>query len=186
MSYLTILALSFGLAMDAVAVAMVYGFHSGSKKWLFGIKISFFFAFFQGAMPVVGYSIGYSFYPVIENYDHWVAFFALTTIGGHMIYESVRSGNMEYENRFDINSFKTLILLSFSTSLDALISGISLLSIGLKLLISVSIISVVTFLLSLIAYMMGKKLYFLFGKKVEILGGVVLILIGLKILLEHL
>lgn len=186
MNYLTIFALSFGLAMDAVAVSMVYGFHSGSKKWLFGIKTSLSFGLFQGTMPAIGYFVGYSFYSAIKSYDHWVAFLALATIGGHMIYESIRSGSVGNESRFDINSFKTLIILSFSTSLDALVSGISLPYIGLKLLPSISIITVVTFLLSFMAYMAGKRLYYLFGRKVEILGGIVLILIGLKILIEHL
>jgi len=178
-----VIVIAFGLAMDAVAVSIVYGFYSKGKNILLGLKISTSFSIFQMGMPVIGYFLGLSFINIVKEYDHWIAFILLSMIGLHMIYESFKK---EEDRIFNIHSNKALFVLSISTSIDALIFGISLIYLKLEPVKTILIIGIITFVLSFISYLIGKILYKIFGRKIEILGGIILISIGIKTLFEHL
>ena len=176
--------LGVGLAMDAFSVSVSDGILLGRAKLHNAVKIAFFFGAFQFIMPVIGYAAGSTFAGIIEAFDHWVAFMLLALIGGKMIYEAA-AGEGEKEEVKNPLAFKTLLLLSFATSIDALAVGVTFATISAPVFLSSAIIGVVTFLISASGVMLGSKCGDMFGNKAEIAGGVILILIGLKILIEH-
>ncbi len=176
--------LGFGLAMDAFSASVTDGIMLQKVKWQNAAKIALFFGFFQFLMPVLGYLAGITFSGVIESYDHWVAFFLLLIIGGKMIFEAIKSGGEE-ENAKNPLGFTTLLLLAIATSIDALAVGVTFATIHTPVISSSLVIGVVTFILSFIGVFLGSKCGDIFGNKAEITGGTILILIGLKILLEH-
>lgn len=177
--------LGVGLAMDAFSVSVSDGILLGRAKLRHALKIAFFFGVFQFIMPVIGYAAGSTFAGIIEAFDHWVAFMLLALIGGKMIYEAV-TGEKEQEDVKNPLAFKTLLLLAIATSIDALAVGVTFATISSPVFLSSAIIGVVTFFISAAGVMLGSKCGDLFGNKAEIAGGVILILIGLKILIEHL
>jgi len=174
----------FSLAMDAFSASVTDGIILQKVKWQNAAKIALFFGFFQFLMPVLGYLAGITFSGVIESYDHWVAFFLLLIIGGKMIFEAIKSGGEE-ENAKNPLGFTTLLLLAIATSIDALAVGVTFATIHTPVISSSLVIGVVTFILSFIGVFLGSKCGDIFGNKAEITGGTILILIGLKILLEH-
>ncbi|EKD84630.1 MAG: hypothetical protein ACD_38C00185G0016 [uncultured bacterium] len=178
---LQILFISFSLAIDCVSVSIAGGLNQKAKI-AHGLKVAAFFGGFQAMMPLLGWLIGEALSSFISSIDHWIAFFLLAIIGVKMIYEALK----ENDEKKDILNIRTLLILSIATSIDALIVGISLSLIKIPLLVSVAIIGIVTFVFSFLGFIFGNKIGSFFGKKVEIAGGVVLIIIGLKILLEHL
>ncbi|MDD3887706.1 MAG: manganese efflux pump MntP family protein [Patescibacteria group bacterium] len=182
MSLLNILFIAIALSFDAMAVAAANGAHHhqmGAKK---ALKIAFYFGFFQFLMPLIGYILGFGLIQFISGVDHWIAFFLLVILGIKMLVESFKK---EEEKKIDIHSFKILLTQSIATSIDALIIGVTLALLPVNIWLSVSIIGLTTFILSLISIYIGKKCGEKWGKKAEIIGGLVLISIGLKILLEH-
>jgi len=182
MSFVTILVLSFSLAMDAFAVSIASGLSMSTPSGLKAIRIALFFGFFQFAMPIVGWVAGVGLSYIISGFDHWIAFGLLTFIGCRMIYES-----RKVESKgIDAASLFSLLVLSVATSIDALGVGVSLPFMEVSLLPTVVTIGVITFLLSLTGVYMGLKIGHLFKKVIEGLGGVVLILIGIRILTQHL
>lgn len=182
MSFVTILVLSFSLAMDAFAVSIASGLSMSTPSGLKAIRIALFFGFFQFAMPIVGWVAGVGLSYIISGFDHWIAFGLLTFIGCRMIYES-----RKVESKgIDAASLFSLLVLSVATSIDALGVGVSLPFMEVSLLPTVVTIGVITFLLSLTGVYMGLKIGHLFKKVIEVLGGVVLILIGIRILTQHL
>jgi len=179
---LQIFVISFSLAMDAFSVSIAGGMKSQTAKVIHAVKVAAFFGIFQAGMPIVGWLIGEVMKEFISAIDHWVAFILLGIIGIRMIREATNNTRIK-KNIFNT---KILLLLSIATSIDALIVGITLNLLKTPFLISIGTIGMVTFILSFLGFLFGKQLGMLFGKKVGILGGVALILIGLKILIEHL
>lgn len=183
MDIFEIILISIGLAMDAFAVSICKGLSMKKMNWKKAFYIALYFGIFQCFMPIIGYILGSAFKNIVENIDHWIAFILLTFIGGNMIKESTDD---EIEKRNDKIDFKTMILLAIATSIDALVVGITFALFKTNIILTVIIIGIVTFILSLIGVKIGNKFGDKFQNKAEFIGGIVLILIGLKILLEHL
>ena len=177
--------IGIGLAMDAFSVSVSDGILIGRVKLSQAVKIALFFGFFQFMMPVLGYLAGSTFADVIQSFDHWVAFCLLALIGGKMVYEAF-SEKDEDEEKGNPLSIKTLTILAVATSIDALAVGITFATIATPVILSSAIIGVTTFLISLSGVYLGSRCGDLFGNKAEIAGGAILIIIGLKILIEHL
>lgn len=183
MSIFEVCLIGIGLAMDAFAVSVCKGL--SMKK--FNIKkmiiIGSYFGIFQFIMPVIGYFLGNSFEEIVKSIDHWIAFALLGIIGTSMIKDSFDD---EEDKRNDKVDFKTMIFLAIATSIDALAVGITFAFYNVNILLSSGFIGGITFVLSSV----GVKLGFIFGdkfqNKAELIGGIILILIGLKILLEDL
>jgi manganese efflux pump family protein len=184
MDLISIIFIALGLSMDAIAVAMSLGLSIKSLKIQNGFVIGLFFGGFQAIMPVIGWSIGLSLKDLITSWDHWLVFGLLAGIGIKMIYESVKI----QPDREEVKDLKmsVLVLLSLATSIDALAIGISFAVLRIAIITPVLIIGFVTFLLSFLGVGFGRHAGHLFQRKIETVGGVILILIGVKIVLEHL
>ena len=182
MNFITIIGIGVGLSMDALAVSVINGFVIKKLKIKHAFKIAFSFGFFQALMPVVGWAAGLSFRKYIQNIDHWVAFSLLCIIGGKMIYESV----ICREEKKDCLQFSALLTLSIATSIDALAVGLSFSFLQVEIIVPAIIIGVVTFIICLIGIYVGDKIGRFIGNKLELIGGLILIIIGIKIVIEHL
>jgi len=184
MNTLAIILIAFGLAMDAFAVSITCGISIRAPKVNNAFKIAVSFGLFQAIMPIIGWLAGLSLYGYIQSIDHWLAFCLLAFIGIRMIYEALRSTTCE--NITDPSQASTLLVLSVATSIDALAIGITFAFLNITIIEPVIIIGLITFALSLIGIVIGKKLGCYIGKRAEIVGGIVLVMIGVKILIEHL
>lgn len=182
MGVLEISVIGIGLAMDAFAVAVCKGLSMKKLDLKKAIIISLYFGFFQAIMPVIGLFLGNKFAVLIDKLDHWVAFSLLSVTGGNMIIESLKNDNEDINDSIDI---KTMLILSISTSIDALAVGITFSFFRINLLMAITIIGVITFILSLIGVKIGNKFGDKLKNKAEFIGGLVLIIIGIKILLSH-
>lgn len=178
---ISILIIAVSLALDALSVSVAGGIKMQKARTNDALKIAAFFGVFQGGMPLLGWLIGRSFSGVITEYSNWVAFVLLTAIGLKMIQEALK--DTSEKESINILSNKTLFALAVATSIDALIVGITLAYIDLPLLASSLVIGIVTFILSFLGFIFGKKLGTFFEGKVEIIGGLALIAIGVKLLL---
>lgn len=178
-----IVLLSFALAMDAFAVSICKGLTLKKMQWSKALLAGLYFGVFQAVMPLIGYFIGSSFVSYIEAIDHWIAFGILVLIGINMIRESF--SKEEVDGDF---SFKAMIVLAVATSIDALTVGISFSMTGPSVSIwwCVLMIGGITFLISALGVLIGNVFGNRFRQPAEIAGGVILILIGVKILLNHL
>lgn len=165
--------------MDAVSVSVASGVRSKHADLRHALKVGLFFGGFQAGMPLIGWAVGSLFSGIIDQYSNWVGFVLLTIIGLKMIQESF--GDAE-DNGKNLLNTKTLIALSVATSIDALIVGVTLHLIDVPLLIAVAVIGIVTFILSALGFLFGKKLGTFFQGKIEIVGGIALIAIGVKLL----
>ena len=187
MTFTEILLIGIGLSMDAFAVAVSKGLSMQKINYKAGLIIALFFGVFQAGMPLIGYFAAIRFERYIVAADHWVAFGLLLFIGGKAIVEAIkeiRSGEKK-EETFKLR-YGELVVLAFATSVDALAVGISFAFLSVQIWKSVSIIGVTTFLISFVGVCIGNRFGAKLKAKAEIAGGVILILIGLKILLEHL
>lgn len=184
MGIIEILLLGISLSMDAFAVSICKGLSMKKINWKKAVIIGVYFGIFQALMPTIGYFLGSAFESFVTSIDHWIAFILLTLIGGNMIKEAF--GKDEKENCNDSVDFKTMIVLAIATSIDALAVGITFAFLDVNLPLAVSIIGLTTFIISLIGVKIGNKFGNKYEQKAQIVGGVVLLLIGLKILLEHL
>ncbi len=183
MGILELVLLSIGLAMDAFAVSICKGISINNKDKKKFLTIGLYFGGFQAIMPLLGYFLGTSFEKVITSIDHYIAFGLLGVIGVNMIVEAFSKN----EDSFNDNvGFKTMIVLSIATSIDALAVGITFAFLNVNIWIAISLIGGITFVLSCIGANIGAKFGDKYSKKAEFIGGVILVLIGLKILLEHL
>ncbi|MCX6247039.1 MAG: manganese efflux pump MntP family protein [Bacteroidetes bacterium] len=183
MSFLEIFLIGLGLSMDCFAVSLSLSV-CGKLQWKDVLKTSAFFGIFQGIMPVIGWVVGSSFQSLIQNVDHWLAFVILAFIGIRMV-----SQFFVHETKrkpVDIRKTSVLLTLSVATSIDALATGISFGFIKVNILEAASVITVITFIVSVIGSRLGAKSTFIPAKWAELLGGFVLIAIGTKILLNHL
>lgn len=183
MDILEVAFIGISLAMDAFAVSVCKGLSMKKFDWKKAIIIGLYFGGFQGLMPIFGYSLGASFTNLVYSIDHWMAFILLAAIGGDMIKSSFDD---EVKKRNDKVDFKTMIVLAIATSIDALAIGITFAFLEVNLIYAVCFIGIVTFILSVLGVKIGNKFGDKFQNKAELFGGSVLILIGLKVLLEHL
>lgn len=183
MGIIELILLSIGLAMDAFAVSICKGISMKRMNWRKALIIGMYFGGFQALMPVIGYFLGTAFESIITNIDHWVAFILLGIIGGNMIKEAFED---ESENCNDDVGFKTMIMLAIATSIDALAVGITFAFLKVNLIAAISMIGVITFVLSVIGTKIGNRFGDKYESKAELVGGVILVLLGIKILLEHL
>lgn len=182
MGVLELIILSIGLAMDAFAVSICKGLSVKKVKPKHYLIVGGYFGGFQALMPLVGYLLGISFQQFIVSIDHWIAFILLGIIGINMIKESFGDD----ENVNASFSFKDMLPLAVATSIDALAVGITFAFLQVNIALAVTLIGVITFIFSAVGIKIGAIFGDKFKNKAELLGGVVLILIGLKILLEHL
>ena len=185
MGIIELILLSIGLGMDAFAVSICKRIPMKKMDWKKACIIGLYFGGFQAIMPVIGYFLGSTFESFITNFDHWVAFILLAIIGGNMIKEAFCKEKEDEESNDDI-SFKTMFVLAVATSIDALVIGITFAFLKVNLLLAISIIGIITFVISIIGTKVGNKFGSKYEKKAELAGGIILILIGIKILLEHL
>lgn len=183
MSFIELLLLAVGLSMDAFAVSICKGLALKNVKLKHMAIAGAWFGGFQMLMPLIGYLLGSAFSESIQVYDHWVAFGLLALIGVSMVREAF--GKEEDDGNASMD-FKTMLLLAIATSIDALAVGISLAFVGANLTVSMAIIGTVTFLLSAAGVKIGSLFGDRYQKKAELTGGIILVLLGLKILLEHL
>ena len=184
MSFSELLLIAVGLSMDAFAVSICKGL--ATKK--VGVKhmliVGLWFGGFQALMPLIGYFLGSTFEEYITRFDHWVAFVLLALIGGNMIREAL-SGEEEKAN--DSLGVREMLTLAVATSIDALAVGVTFALLpGVNIAAAVSFIGVITFVISAAGIKVGNAFGTKCKSKAELAGGVILILIGLKILLEHL
>jgi putative Mn2+ efflux pump MntP len=183
MSFLEIILIAVGLAMDAFAVSVGAGTLSSMKEMRSSIRLAFHFGLFQFLMPVVGWFLGSTIQTYVDSVDHWIAFILLSYIGVKMIYESFKKTE---EQKTNPSKGRDLIILSLATSIDALVVGFTLAMLDVNIWFPSVIIGVVTAILSILGIWIGKKLGKNLGRSMEVVGGVILILMGLKILIEHL
>jgi len=190
MDLVSIVIIAFGLSMDSFAVSVSSGLVLPDIRFRKAIIIAFSLAFFQGLMPFIGWNLGLGLIDYLNHTGYIIAFLMLTFLSVKMIIESLK----KEEKRTNFNPLNPTVLLTMSvaTSIDALILGMSLAFIGqqnnsfwFSIFLPVMIIGSVTFIMSMLGILFGKKVGLRFGKKMEMLGGILLFLIGLRILAEH-
>jgi putative Mn2+ efflux pump MntP len=186
MGFIELMMLAVGLSMDAFAVSICKGLSMKKAGLKEGAICGAWFGGFQGLMPVIGFFLGTLFAKQIEAFDHWVAFALLALIGGNMLKEAFCKCDCCEEHDADL-SVKTMFVMAVATSIDALAVGISLAMAGdVNIWVAMALIGVVTFLMCTAGVKIGNIFGNRFEKKAQIAGGVILILLGVKILLEHL
>ena len=173
--------ISIGLGMDAFAVSVCKGLSMLKMKWKKALIVAIYFGIFQALMPVIGFIFAKNLSNEIININYWIAFILLLIIGINMIIESLK----KEEKGDDDISFKTMIVLAVATSIDALAVGVSLAFLNINIYVPTFSIGCITFILSLIGVKIGNSFGIKYKRKSEVLGGVILILIALKIILEH-
>jgi len=178
-----ILLVAIGLAMDCFAVSLAAGTRILNRRIRAGLIIGAAFGGFQAAMALLGWTAGTRVEPLIASFDHWVAFLILSLVGGKMIYEGI-SGEEDKER--DYLAPGILLMLSFATSIDSLGVGLSLSLLSTGILLPSLIIGVVSLAFSFSGVMAGGRLASRYGKPVEVAGGIILVIIGLRILTNHL
>ena len=185
MGRLELFLLAVGLSMDAFAVSICKGLSAQKLEWKHYLIIGAWFGGFQALMPTIGYLLGSFFESYINAFDHWVAFVLLALIGANMLKEAF--SKKEAEETDASFSFRSMLVLAVATSIDALAVGITFALLpDVNIVAAVSFIGVITFILSAIGLKVGNLFGLRYKQKAEIAGGIILILIGLKILLEHL
>lgn len=182
MSLFELFILAIALSMDAFAVSICKGLSMKKMSWKNAMIAGLYFGGFQAGMPVIGYLLGVQFKDFITSIDHWIAFILLAFIGISMIKES-REASEELNDSFDA---KTMILLAVATSIDALAVGVTFAFLTVDIVPAVSFIGIITFIFSFFGIKIGNVFGTKYKSKAELAGGIILILIGLKILLEHL
>lgn len=178
--------IAIGLSMDAFAVSLCKGLCMKKLNLKRGAVIALFFGGFQLLMPLAGWALGKQFAGYITSVDHWVAFALLGYIGGHMIWEAVRKQEEQACPVDERLNLRELLGLAVATSIDALAVGVTFAFLQTPIITAVTVIGAITFALSLLGVAIGHRFGTRLKSKAELAGGVVLILIGLKILLEHL
>lgn len=175
--------IGIGLSMDAFAVAICKGLSMRKVDGRQTVTVALFFGGFQALMPFVGWALGKQFERYITRYDHWIAFVLLAYIGGKMLWEALH-GNGEDSPAADF-SIRELLILAIATSIDALAVGITFAFLQVEIGLAVAIIGCTTFVISLAGVFIGNRFGSRYKQKAEAVGGIILILIGVKILLEH-
>lgn len=182
MSILELFLIAVGLSMDAFAVAICKGLSLKRMNYKIAFITAAFFGGFQALMPLLGFLLGTQFAEYITSFDHWIAFVLLSIIGINMIKES----SCRVEAAGDCFNLKNMLVLSLSTSIDALAIGVTFSFLRVNIIPAVSLIGTTTFVFSFLGVMLGNVFGARFKSKAEFTGGIILIGMGLKILLEHL
>ena len=183
MSLTMLFIIAVGLSMDAFAVAVCKGLAMPRMSWRGAVIVGLYFGGFQAIMPFLGYFLGSSFSRTIRAYDHWIAFILLVIIGFNMVRES-----FSHEEDCANASLhpRDMVLLAVATSIDALAVGVTFAFLNVDIVPAVCFIGAITFLLSIVGVKMGNAFGCRYKSRAELTGGVILILMGIKILLEHL
>ncbi len=183
MGIIELFLLAVGLAMDAFAVSVCKGLSMQKMSMKKALIIGLWFGGFQALMPFCGYLLGANFQQQIESIDHWIAFGLLAIIGGNMIWEALSKDEKEVDASVRP---KDMLVLAVATSIDALAVGISLACIQVKILPAITFIGIITLLLSVVGVKIGTVFGTRYKMRAELAGGMILILLGLKILCQHL
>jgi putative Mn2+ efflux pump MntP len=185
MTILDIILLAIGVSMDAFAVSIAKGLALHKPRPRHYGAVALWFGGFQALMPLIGYYLGVHFAPIVESCDHWIAFALLALIGGKMIYDTLQ-GEEDEDSTGANFSFRVMLMLAIATSIDALAIGVSLAFLGANIWQAIAVVGATTALFSAFGLHLGN----IFGNRykhgAELVGGVVLLLIGAKILVEHL
>ena len=188
MSFIELFLIGVGLSMDAFAAAICQGLFMTRIKWGHALTVGLYFGGFQALMPFIGWMLGSQFADRIQQYDHWIAFILLVLIGGNMIREALfgdeeDAAQAETDLRLD---HKKLFLMAIATSIDALAIGVTFAFLETAILPAIGIIGCTTFCISVAGVAVGCWFGARYKKRAEITGGAILVLLGIKILLEHL
>lgn len=186
MGVVELLLIGIGLSMDAFAVSICKGLKMKKVNKVHCAVIALFFGGFQALMPLIGWTLGKQFESYITSIDHWIAFVLLALIGGNMVRESRQKEEEEVEKCESKLNIKELFLLAIATSIDALAVGITFAFLKVNIIPAIAIIGITTFIISAIGVFVGNIFGSKYKDKAELAGGMILILIGIKILLEHL
>lgn len=186
--FIMLFLMGVGLAMDAFAVSVCKGLSMRKVNKKQCLVIGLFFGGFQALMPLIGWFLGIRFQIYITKFDHWIAFVLLGIIGGKMMAEAVRGGDEAVEiDKMDAPlKIKELFILAVATSIDALAVGITFAFLDIPIVEAITVIGVTTFVISVIGVYIGNFFGNRYKNKAEFAGGLILVLLGTKILLEHL
>lgn len=177
-----LVAIAFGLAMDAFAVSVGKGLSVGRARPVHALTVGAWFGGFQALMPLLGFLLGYRFGPLITSYDHWVAFGLLALIGAKMIRES-----LDHEATVDASfAPRAMFPLAVATSIDALAVGVTFAFLEVAIVPAIAVVGVITFAMSVVGLTMGSRLGERYKSRAELVGGLILIGLGVRILIEHL
>lgn len=187
MAFLDMLLVGVGLSMDAFAASVCKGLQSARIHWKQAFATAFSFGLFQAVMPLIGWAAGSAFAHLIEPVDHWIAFVLLSAVGGKMLWDA-RQGTGECASCAKVAPFsiRELLVLSVATSIDALVVGVSFAMSGTDIWAAAAVIGMTTFALSLAGFAIGNRFGARYERTAAIVGGGALIVLGLKILVEHL
>ena len=188
MTFIELFLIGVGLSMDAFAAAICQGLFMTRIKWGHALTVGLYFGGFQALMPFIGWMLGSQFADRIQQYDHWIAFILLVLIGGNMIREAL-SGDEEDAAQAETDlrlDHKKLFLMAIATSIDALAIGVTFAFLETAILPAIGIIGCTTFCISVAGVEVGCWFGARYKKRAEITGGAILVLLGIKILLEHL
>lgn len=183
MSLLELFIIAVGLSMDAFAVSICKGLSMCRMSWKNAAIVGLYFGGFQALMPAVGYLLGSQFKEAIVNIDHWIAFILLSVIGINMIREAMNDEEESCDASLD---FGNMLMLAIATSIDALAVGVTFAFLQVSILPAVSFIGVTTFILSIVGVKVGNVFGCRYKARAEFAGGSILVLMGIKILAEHL
>ena len=187
MDIISLLAISVALSMDAFSVSICKGLSTRKFSFKTALLCGLWFGGFQALMPLIGYFLGAQFEHLITTFDHWIAFGLLLLIGVNMIREALSDDDEEEENNSSCGcGFRTMLMMAIATSIDALAVGVSFAFLKVNIWFSVMIIGITTFLFSFVGVRIGNIFGSRYSKVAEMTGGVILIILGVKILLEHL
>lgn len=183
MGMMELFLIAVGLSMDAFAVSVCKGLSVSKTNYKHALCVGAYFGGFQALMPLLGFLLGRQFESLITSVDHWIAFVLLAIIGGNMIRESFKEEEEALNASF---TFRTMLPLALATSIDALAMGVTFAFLRVDIVPAVLFIGVITFVLSAVGLKAGNVFGVKYKARAELFGGVVLVLMGLKILLEHL
>lgn len=179
--FVTVILIAVGLAMDAFAVSIAKGISVDRDRERSALLLASLFGGFQGLMPVIGWFAGLGLKDIIVEIDHWVAFGLLGLIGAKMIHDSTKSE----DGKEEVVTLSVALILAVATSIDALMVGLSFAFLEVPVLVPVLTIGAVTFALSYLGFVFGSRMGVIFGRKIKAVGGLILIMIGVRILVEH-
>lgn len=186
MTIYDIIILAVGVSMDAFAVSIAKGLATRELRYSHYASVALWFGGFQALMPIIGYFVASYFAAAVENFDHWIAFSLLAFIGGNMVYNTIKGEEDSSEALAANFSFKTMSMLAVATSIDALAIGVSLAFLNVNIWLAVVVIGLITGAFSAFGLRLGSLFGNRYKRGAELTGGVVLMLIGVKILAEHL
>lgn len=186
MTFGALLLLALGLAMDATAVSAARGVATPKILPRHVALVAVFFGGFQVLMPLVGWLVGSQLGPLVQAWDHWIAFVLLGAIGGKMLWEAKGGGDGVESRHEELFGLKVMSVLAIATSIDALAAGITLPLLDAPMLLSLATIGLTTALLSALGLLAGRRFGSMLGKRLDVAGGLVLIGLGTKTLVEHL